>query len=130
MDRTDVIRWVAAYERLWRSPGTDQLPTLFAPEVSYLSSPWAEPVVGLDELAHFWDAERNGPDESFTMESDVVAVEGRTAVVRVSVAYDVAEMGTWRDLWVIRFTTGGRCATFEEWPFAPDAADGHEVATA
>jgi hypothetical protein len=119
MDRTDVVRWVAAYERLWRSPGTAQLPVLFAPEIIYRPSPWAEPVVGLEDLAVFWETERDGPDEGFTMESDVVAVDGRTAVVRVSVAYDAAAAGTWRDLWVLRFTTGGRCATFEKWPFAP-----------
>jgi hypothetical protein len=25
----------------------------------------------------------------------------------------------------LRFAPGGRCASFEEWPFAPDGDDGH-----
>jgi hypothetical protein len=37
----------------------------------------------LDEIAQFWEAERNGADEEFTMSSDVVAVDGDAAVVRV-----------------------------------------------
>jgi len=28
-------------------------------------------------------------------------------------------------MWVLRFTQDGRCASFEEWPFAPDKPDGH-----
>jgi hypothetical protein len=119
MDRTDVMRWIEDYEKAWRSPGTDQLGVVFAPEVTYRTSPWAEPVTGLDDLARLWEHERAGPDEGFTMESEVVAVEGRTAVVRVSVDYDDPAVGRWRDLWVLQFTTGGRCAVFEEWPFAP-----------
>jgi len=120
MDRTDIVRWIDAYERAWRSPGTDQLSMVFTPDVTYRTSPWAEPVTGLDELAVFWEHERAGPDEGFTMHSEVVAVEGRTAVVRVSVDYDDATVGRWRDLWVLQFSTGGRCMAFEEWPFAPE----------
>jgi len=119
VNRTDVQRWIDAYERAWRSPGTEQLATVFSPEITYLTSPWDEPVVGLDDLARFWEHERAGADEGFTMHSEVVAVEGRTAVVRVSVHYDDPAVGRWRDLWVLRFTPAGRCAVFEEWPFAP-----------
>jgi hypothetical protein len=123
MDRTEVGRWIDAYEKAWRSPGTDQLAMVFAPEVTYRTSPWDEPVKGLDDLARLWEHERAGPDERFTMESEVVAVEGRTAVVRVSVDYEDPAVGRWRDLWVLQFAPGGRCAVFEEWPFAPGVDD-------
>ena len=49
----------------------------------------------------------------------VVAVDGDTAVVRVSVEYGAPASGRWRDLWVLRFAGDGRCTSFEEWPFAP-----------
>lgn len=126
MDRSAVQRWAASYERAWRTPGTDQLDELFSPEISYLPSPWARPVEGLDELAHFWDTERQGPDEEFRFRSEVVAVDGDTAVVRVIVDYGDASSGRWRDLWVLRFAADGRCEVFEEWPFAPGQRDGHE----
>src|SRR5687768_11615796 len=85
VDRADVERWVAGYERAWRSPGTDALAEVFTPDVTYLVSPWAEPLVGLDRLGPWWEGARDGPDEAFTMRSEVVAVEGDTAVVRVAV---------------------------------------------
>ncbi|XVQ15387.1 nuclear transport factor 2 family protein [Spirillospora sp. CA-255316] len=125
MDRDTVERWVAGYERAWRTPGTEPLAELFSPEVSYLPSPWARPIAGLSDLGPWWDAERDGPDEPFTITSEVVAVDGDTAVVRIEVEYQGEEPSRWRDLWILRFDTDGRCARFEEWPFTPDQPDGH-----
>ena len=125
MERRAVEQWIEGYEQLWRTPGTDGLANLFLPDATYLPSPWAPPVSGLEEIARFWDAERDGAEEDFTMSADVVAVDGDTAVVRVSVAYGAAERDRWRDLWVIRLTEDGRCSSFEEWPFAPGQPDGH-----
>ena len=76
-------------------------------------------------LAALWEREREGPDEGFTLRHHIVAVDGTTAVVRVEVDYASERSGRWRDLWVLRFADDGRCAAFEEWPFAPDQADGH-----
>jgi hypothetical protein len=124
MDRAAVEHWVAGYERLWRTAGTEQLVELFSPDASYLPSPWERPLEGLAEIAKLWEAERQGPDEEFTMSSEVVAVDAATAVVRVFVRYGASRAGPYRDLWVIRFATDGRCSAFEEWPFAPGQPDG------
>lgn len=119
MDRAAVEQWVADYEQLWRTPGTERLAQLFRPDASYRPSPWAQPIEGLDAIASFWDAERDTADEEFTMSSDVVALEEGTAVVRVSVTYGGPPGSShWRDLWLLRFAADGRCAAFEEWPFA------------
>jgi hypothetical protein len=115
--RTLVGSWIELYERAWRSPGTDALPNLFSADVEYRTSPWDEPILGLTRLAAFWDAERDGPDESFDMTPHVVAVDGDTAVVRVDVNYG---NGTrWRDIWIVRFDDTGKGRVFEEWPIAP-----------
>jgi hypothetical protein len=53
------------------------------------------------------------------MASEIVAVDGDTAVVRVEVRYQAPTAREFRDLWVIRFGDDGRCRWFEEWPFAP-----------
>jgi hypothetical protein len=124
VDEADVFRWVALYEDAWRSSGTSALPPIFSSGVTYLPSPWADPVVGLDALGRFWEAERDGPDEAFSMEAEPVAVEGDIAVVRVQVEY-VAPPSSWRNLWVIQFDGEQRCRRFEEWPFEPDQPDGH-----
>jgi len=125
MDRRSVERWVDRYERLWRTPETDRLVDLFQPGATYLPSPWARPMDGLDEIARFWESGRDSADEEFTMSSKVVALDGDVAVVRVSVEYAEPGAGRWRDLWVLRFAQDGRCSSFEEWPFAPDRPDGH-----
>ena len=117
--------WVAEYERLWRAAGTDDLDRVFAADASYLASPWAQPVRGLDSIAEFWDAERDGLGEEFTMSSEVLAVDGSIAVVRIAVDYGGSNRSQWRDLWVLAFDDDGRCTSFEEWPFAPDQPDGH-----
>jgi ketosteroid isomerase-like protein len=119
MSRDGVAAWVAAYERAWRSAGTEALTELFTPDATYQQGPYDEPVTGLPALARMWEAERAGPAEVFRMTSEVVAVDGDTAVVRVEVWYGDPVLQEFRDLWVIRFAADGRCAAFEEWWFSP-----------
>ncbi|MDQ4105429.1 MAG: nuclear transport factor 2 family protein [Actinomycetota bacterium] len=125
MDHKAVTEWVEGYERAWRAAGTGGLDELFSARVQYVPSPWGTAVQGLDDLRRFWEANRDGPDEAFTMTHEVVALEGSTAVVRVAVDYHGADTTRWRDLWVLKFGGDGRCAVFEEWPFTPDQPDGH-----
>lgn len=125
MSRKSARRWVEGYERAWRTEGTDGLAELFTDDATYRMSPWAEPVTGLAAIRLLWEAERAGPDEEFTMTSEVVAVDGDRAVIRVDVDYERAGSGRWRDLWLLELTADGRCRTFEEWPFAPSHPDGH-----
>jgi ketosteroid isomerase-like protein len=116
--------WIASYEALWRTPGTDSLGEIFAPDAFYSTGPYEEPHMGLDAIARMWEAERSGPDEQFEMESEVIAVEGDTGVARVHVRYGEQREQEYRDLWVVRFNGDGRCAHFEEWPFWPPGTDG------
>jgi ketosteroid isomerase-like protein len=118
-DRTMVTRWLAGYEAAWRAPGTDQLAEIFTEDASYRQSPYTEPVVGLEAIRRMWDAEREGPDEVFTLATDIVAVDGPTAVVRAEVRYGDPVGQEYRDLWVMRLGEDGRCGWFEEWPFWP-----------
>src|SRR6266496_2609877 len=87
MDRAQLTDWIAAYERAWRTPGTDALGELFTEEATYSTAPYEEPHRGLAAIREMWDAERSGPDEEFEMSSEVVATEGDTGVARVEVAY-------------------------------------------
>ena len=125
MDAAGVARWVAGYEQAWRSPGTSRLASLFTDDATYLQEPYAEPVTGLAAIARMWEAERDGPAEIFRMTSEIVAVDGAMAVVRVQVSYGEPVRQEWRDLWIIRFAADSRCAAFEEWPFSPRSAVSH-----
>ncbi|WP_203714932.1 nuclear transport factor 2 family protein [Asanoa siamensis] len=117
--RNRVADWVDAYENLWRTPGTDGLNQIFTDDARYWRGPYEEPVVGLPAIAAMWEAERDSAGEPFTMTSEIVAVDGDTAVVRLEVRYAEPEPHEYRDLWVIRFGPDGRSREFEEWPFSP-----------
>lgn len=119
MNRSRVTTWVAAYERAWRTAGTEPLRELFAEDATYSMGPYEDPARGLEEIGALWERERQGPDEEFEMECRVVAVEGDTAVVRVEVEYGPPQRLEYRDLWIVRFDPDGRCREFEEWPFWP-----------
>ncbi|MFF5991239.1 YybH family protein [Prauserella flavalba] len=120
MDEQRLRAWVAAYERAWRTPGTEVLGELFTADATYRQTPYREPVRGLPAIARMWEAERAGPDEVFRMTGEPVALDGDTAVVRVEVSYGEPVRQEYRDLWVIRFAGDGRCRAFEEWPFWPE----------
>jgi len=119
-DRGAVSRWLAGYEAAWRVPGTDALTGIFTDDASYRQSSYAAPVVGLDAIRRMWDEERAGPDEVFTLATEILAVDGPTAVVRAEVRYGDPVRQEYRDLWVMRLDGDGRCAWFEEWPFWPE----------
>ncbi len=122
VDAEALLAWTASYERAWRSAGTELLATLFTDDAEYLMTPYGEPAVGLDAIRELWDAERDGPDEVFTMSAEVVAASGSTGVARVLVRYGDPVVQEYLDLWVVRFADdgSGRARRFEEWPFWPD----------
>jgi hypothetical protein len=119
MDRARLADWIAGYERAWRTPGTGGLADLFTARATYRSAPFADPVVGLAAIATFWEAEREGPDEPFTLHWEPVAVEGDVGVARVEVRYGEPAGQVYRDLWIVNLESDGRCSAFEEWPYFP-----------
>jgi hypothetical protein len=110
--------WLARYEAAWRAPGTGGLAGIFTEGVTYRQSPYEDPVAGLAAVGRMWDTEREGPDESFTLATEILAVDGPTAVVRAEVHYAEPEQ-EYRDLWVMRLGDDGRCDWFEEWAYWP-----------
>ena len=111
-DRAAVSRWLAGYEAAWRAPGTGSLTEIFAADASYHHGPYEKPVVGLDAIGRMWDEERAGPDEAFTLNTEILAVDGSTAVVRADVRYGDPVRRVPRDLWVMRLGEDGRCSRF------------------
>jgi ketosteroid isomerase-like protein len=118
-DRPAVRRWVERYERAWRTAGTAEIPSLFTAGATYLHSPYEKPVVGIDAIARMWEQDREGPNEVFTLTTEVVAVDDRTAVVRAEVRYGQPVRQEYRDVWIFRLEPDGRCSWFEEWPYWP-----------
>jgi len=130
VSRTQIREWVTDYERAWRTDGSGPLSGLFSEDATYSTSPFEEPHRGLAAIASMWERERLGPDESFAMNSEVVAVEADTAVVRVEVRYGPPKEKLYRDLWIVRLDADGRCIHYEGWPFWPPGTEGAPAAGA
>ena len=114
--------WIAAYETAWRTAGTAPLRRLFTDDATYRAAPFDEPLAGVGAIARFWEDEREGPDEVFTLTSEIVAAEEDTAVARLEIVYGDPPQRTYRDLWIITLSSDARCRHFEEWPFHPGQA--------
>lgn len=125
MDRDEVMRWVAGYERAWRDGAVDAVAELFTEDAVYRPSPYERGLVGHAAIRDFW-LEDEG--ETFTVRAEPVAVEGRSAVVRLEVRYDEPVGQEYRDLWVLRFAPDGRVEDFEEWAYWPGKAYSAESA--
>jgi mannose-6-phosphate isomerase-like protein (cupin superfamily) len=119
MDAAGLLDWVDGYERAWRTPGTAALTDLFTDDATYRTTPYAEPVRGIDAIRTMWEAERVGPEEPFSMTREVVSVDDRAGVARVEVRYGDPVHQEYTDLWVVRLAADGRAESFEEWPFWP-----------
>jgi len=117
VDRESVLRWVAEYERAWRSGDVSGVTRLFTEDVRYRTSPYAEPKVGRAEVQAFW---LDDEGRTFSVTAEPIAVEGRDAVVRLEVRYGDPVPQDYRDLWVLRFAPDGRVEDFEEWAYWPD----------
>ncbi len=124
IDRPRVEAWIARYVELWRAAGTERLGELFTDDARYSTGPYEKPRTGLEAIARMWDEERISHTESFEIETEIVAVDGDTAVIRVEVDYGEPRVQQYRDLWIARLDSDGRCTSFEEWPFWPPGTDG------
>lgn len=61
MDHAAVEQWVSRYGRVWSAPGAQLLAELFVPDASYLASPWAQPLEGLEAFEE-WPFAPSQPD--------------------------------------------------------------------
>ena len=116
--------WVAGYEQAWRSPGTDRLAELFTDDASYLRLTLGgagDAVSGAS--VELWEAGARRAGRA--VHDDLRGRGCRRRRGRGAREVDYATGSRWRDLWVLRFAADGRCASFEEWPFAPGQPDGH-----
>lgn len=122
MTRDELEGWLDSYERLWRTEGTEGLAEIFTPDAFYSNGPYEDPFEDLGEITEMWEDERRSADEAFTVEREILAIEGDTGVVRLQVDYGEPKPQQYRDLWIVRLDEDGRCFHFEEWPFWPELA--------
>lgn len=83
-------------------PGSDGLMGIFTDNVRYCHSPYEELVVGLDSISLMRDEDRADPIEVFTLATEILAVDGATAIVRAEVRYGNPVRQEYRDLSIMQ----------------------------
>jgi hypothetical protein len=121
------MQWVGDYERTWREGDLSGVARLFTENARYRRSPYEESNVGHAAIQAFW---RDDEGKAFTVTAEPVAVEGRDAVVRLTVQYGEPTTQEYRDLWMLRFADDGRVEDFEEWAYWPQKSFTAESETA
>jgi nuclear transport factor 2 (NTF2) superfamily protein len=119
-----VLAWVEAHDEAWRSNDPARIGELFSEDGIYhlgpFEGPWRGyrgPIVGRRAIADAWAAAFD-PGERFEATSDVVAIDGRRAVVRRVITYEGAgrePAARFGCVWVLDFDPDGRCREYQEW---------------
>lgn len=111
-------RWVAAYEKAWRTNDPDDIRALFTDDAVYATEPWAQPWTGGDAIVAGW-LEARDEAGTYTFEWDLAGVAGQRAFVEGRTVYAPADSQpdgrTYRNLWVVDLADDGRARAFTEW---------------
>jgi len=124
MERDEVLGWIERHDAAWRASDAAAIADLFSEDAVYHTGPWDEPWRGLpgpfrgrDGIAEGWLA-GGIAGERFETWEDILAIDGRRAIVRRRITYlgeDGSIESRWDTIWVIDFDADGRCAEYQEW---------------
>ena len=117
MDRSDVGRWLTAYRGAWETDDPGAIAALFTEDATYAPRPFGKPWQGRDEIVANW-IELGDSKNSWQFESEIIAVDGDTAVVRGLTTYpahDNEPEEVYSNIWVVRLAPDGRARSFAEW---------------
>ncbi|MEO8638599.1 MAG: nuclear transport factor 2 family protein [Chloroflexota bacterium] len=117
MDRSEVERWLAGYRRAWKTDDPQDIAALFTEDAIYAPRPFGKRWEGREEIVANW-IELGDSKNQWRYESEVVAIEGDTGVVRgltTYAAHDEEPEEVYSNIWVIRLATDGRAREFTEW---------------
>lgn len=117
MNRTDFEEWLERYRSAWKTDDPQQIGDLFTEDATYAPRPFGEPWRGRDEIVAKW-IELGDSGTAWQFESEVLAVEGDTGVVRGLTTYpahdDQPEV-VYSNIWVVRLAPDGRATSYTEW---------------
>ena len=117
MTRTDFESWLDGYRQAWRTDDPEQIRALFTEGATYAPSPFSEPWRGREAIVAKW-IERGDAQGKWQFESELLAVDGETAVVcglTTYPAHDEEPEEVYSNVWVIRLAPAGRARSFAEW---------------
>lgn len=113
-----LAKWLQDYVDAWKSYDAEAIGALFSEDAEYRFSPFDEPLRGRAAIVSNWLENRDAPN-SYSAEYKPVAVDGDVAVAQGVTRYydgeDRTPTSEFRNLFVLRFDSEGRCAEFCDW---------------
>ena len=117
MTRTDFEQWLERYRSAWKTDDPQQIGDLFTEDAVYAPRPFGEPWRGRDEIVEKW-IELGDSGTAWQFESEIIAVEGDTGVVRgltTYAAHDDEPEEVYSNIWVVKLAPDGRATSYTEW---------------
>lgn len=117
MNTAELEIWLQAYGRAWESRDPRAASELFAEQIRYYETPFAEPAVGRQGVSEYWASATHGQRDVF-FSFEVVTLAANTGVVRWSAELTRAASGCRRMLdgvFLLRFDDAGLCTELREW---------------
>ena len=117
MTRADFEQWLERYRAAWTTDDPQQVGALFTEDATYSPWPFSKPWEGREAIVAKW-VERGDSKDPWRFDSEVVAVEGDTGVVKGLTTYsahDDQPEDAYSNIWVIRLEPDGRARSFAEW---------------
>ena len=107
-------RWMAGYERAWKSNDPGDIGALFTDDATYRTLPTRPPHTGRRAIVDWWLEHADQPgDYTFTWEPLSVAPDGLAFVAGRTIYPGLGK--DFENLWVLRLDGDGRCSDFTEW---------------
>jgi ketosteroid isomerase-like protein len=117
IDHDRLRSWLELFGRAWERRDREQAAALFSEDGSYRETPFAEPVVGADEIRAYWARlPKARGDISFGYE--ILAVTEPWAIARWHGSYTHVEGETRVELdgiLLVSLDDEGHCRDFREW---------------
>ena len=117
MSRADFEHWLADYRDAWATDDPAQVGALFTEDATYSPSPFSKAWEGREANVANW-IERGDSQNPWQFESELLAIEGDTGVLRGVTTYPAhgeEKEEVYSNIWVIRLARDGRARSFAEW---------------
>ncbi|MFI5982477.1 nuclear transport factor 2 family protein [Streptomyces sp. NPDC051555] len=111
--KKQVEKWVAAYERAWRSNAQDDIASLFADDAEYHEWPYETHWIGREEIVKGWRSREAWQQGGWDFEWTLFTINGDTAAIGGTGVYK--ELGTFANLWTVTFDEHAKCTVFRMW---------------
>lgn len=116
-DRAAIESWLSAYRHAWETDDPDDVAALFTEDATYSPWPFSKSWEGRDTIVAKW-IERGDSKNPWRFESEVLAVDGDTSVIKGLTTYpahDEEAEDAYSNIWVVQLAPDGRARSFAEW---------------